>query len=92
MAKKKEPKEKIEIDFNQVMSDIQEPEEIKLRNIFAELKYEPGNPLQELLENPAYWEDRYKYQEYLQWLRSQGISEEDFFVGRDLNAYRYRRW
>lgn len=92
MAKKKEPAEKIEIDFSKVMEDIHEPEEIRLRNIFAELRYEPGNPPQELINATAYWEDRDKYQEYLRWLRAQGKSEEDFYIGRDLNAYRYRRW
>lgn len=71
---KKEPKEKIEIDFNKVFEEIREPEEIKMKNIFDMLGWKPSEP--EKVHAEGY--DRSKYYDYLRWLRNQGKSEWDF--------------
>lgn len=87
MAKKKEVAEPVEIDFEEVMEAIREPEEIKMRNIFAEMSYEPGQTPEYLLYGNTCWEEQTLYYQYLEWLRKQGIRDENFFVGRELGYY-----
>ncbi len=92
MPKKKEAAEPVEIDFDEVMEAIRESDEIKMRNIFVEMSYEPGQTPEYLLHGNTCWEEQSLYYEYLEWLRKQGIRDENFFVGRDLSYGGYKKW
>ena len=90
MAKKKEIREPIEVDFEKVFEEVREPEGMRMSNIFQELRYE-AKPQEDSVS--CYWEQRHVYYEYLEWLRKQGVKDTDFFVGRDLNYYGgYKKW
>ncbi|HNC58887.1 MAG TPA: hypothetical protein PLP33_25910 [Leptospiraceae bacterium] len=95
--KKKEDIIPKEIDWEEVAEAIREPEEIRMSNIFNEMGYVPGEPPEHLLHGNTCWEDRCKYQQYLDWLykwmrENNKTLETTFYVGRELNLYgSYRR-
>lgn len=69
MKKQNEP---IEIDFDKVLEETKQPEEVRLHNIFAEIGYTPSEP-KFTPATPS--EHSHEYFRYRQWLRSQGIDE-----------------
>lgn len=69
---KKQENKPVEIDFDKVLEEVKQPEEVRLHNIFNELGYTPS----EAKSKPAPPNDHsHEYYKYKQWLRSQGIDE-----------------
>lgn len=59
----------------------------KPSNILKEMGFEAGIIPPELLK-PLFYHS--EYYSYVSWMQDNGIKDTDFFVGRELNAY--KRW
>lgn len=86
--KNKETLQEKEVDWEEVARAIKEPEEIRMVNIFREMKFTPGKVPHHLLSGDTCWKDREKYQDYLRWLRQQGI---DWYVFGTSEPHGYSR-